>query len=39
MKESMPLWEAALGGCGKNANKMREIYDKIERIKQRSDWD
>ena len=39
MKESIPLWEAALSGCGENASKMREIYDKMDRIKQRPDWD
>ena len=39
MKESIPLWETALAGCGEISNKMREIYDKMDRIKQRSDWD
>ena len=38
MKESKPLWNTAMAGCGEIAKKMSEISDKMDRIQKRSDW-
>ena len=39
MKETMPLWETAMSGCGEIANEMRVISDRMDKIQNRSDWD
>ena len=39
MKESKTLWDTAMAGCGKVAEKMGEIAKEFDDIQKRSDWD
>ena len=38
MEESKALWNTAMAGCGELAQKMNEIFDRMDEIKRRPDW-
>ena len=39
MKESKPLWDTALAGCGEIAKRMSYLSGEMDKIQKRSDWD